>query len=143
MAQSIYGGRIDNEFDQRLLITFLERIFTKGSFDSEFKLASKVDGHKDIKMPDGIRSVSGRSERSNRRVKHFKHVSSHKPVWLQAGGVHALGGDAPRHSDTVVARVAQQCREGVAHHAGYDTADESDYSNRNYFLLFTSAEGQS
>lgn len=57
MAQSIYGGRIDNEFDQRLLITFLERIFTKGSFDSEFKLASKVDGHKDIKMPDGIRSV--------------------------------------------------------------------------------------
>lgn len=57
MAQSIYGGRIDNEFDQRLLITFLERIFTKGSFDSEFKLALKVDGHKDLKMPDGIRSV--------------------------------------------------------------------------------------
>ena len=50
MAQSIYGGRIDNEFDQRLLITFLDRIFTKGSFDSEFKLALKVDGHKDIKM---------------------------------------------------------------------------------------------
>lgn len=57
MAQSIYGGRIDNEFDQRLLITFLDRIFTKGSFDSEFKLALKVDGQKDIKMPDGIRSV--------------------------------------------------------------------------------------
>lgn len=57
MAQSIYGGRIDNEFDQRLLITFLDRIFTKGSFDSEFKLALKVDGHEDIKMPDGIRSV--------------------------------------------------------------------------------------
>lgn len=55
MAQSIYGGRIDNEFDQRLLNTFLERIFTTGSFDSEFKLALKVDGHKDIKMPDGIR----------------------------------------------------------------------------------------
>ncbi|XP_063040383.1 cytoplasmic dynein 1 heavy chain 1 isoform X1 [Engraulis encrasicolus] len=55
MAQSIYGGRIDNEFDQRLLITFLDRLFTTGSFDSEFKLAFKVDGHKDIKMPDGIR----------------------------------------------------------------------------------------
>ncbi|MGH0175689.1 UNVERIFIED_CONTAM: hypothetical protein FKN15_009969 [Acipenser sinensis] len=55
MAQSIYGGRIDNEFDQRLLNTFLERIFTTGSFDSEFKLAFKVDGHKDIQMPDGIR----------------------------------------------------------------------------------------
>lgn len=57
MAQSIYGGRIDNEFDQRLLNTFLDRVFTKGSFDSEFKLALKVDGHKDLKMPDGIRSV--------------------------------------------------------------------------------------
>ncbi|XP_012579828.1 PREDICTED: cytoplasmic dynein 1 heavy chain 1, partial [Condylura cristata] len=55
MAQSIYGGRVDNEFDQRLLSTFLERLFTTKSFDSEFKLACKVDGHKDIQMPDGIR----------------------------------------------------------------------------------------
>ncbi|XP_065449670.1 cytoplasmic dynein 1 heavy chain 1-like isoform X1 [Chrysemys picta bellii] len=55
IAQSIYGGRIDNEFDQRLLNTFLERLFTTLSFDSEFKLACKVDGHKDIQMPDGIR----------------------------------------------------------------------------------------
>ncbi|EPY87752.1 dynein, cytoplasmic, heavy polypeptide 1-like protein [Camelus ferus] len=55
MAQSIYGGRVDNEFDQRLLNTFLERLFTTKSFDSEFKLACKVDGHKDIQMPDGIR----------------------------------------------------------------------------------------
>lgn len=60
MAQSIYGGRIDNEFDQRLLNTFLDRLFTTSSFDSEFKLALKVDGHKDIKMPDGIRSVQRR-----------------------------------------------------------------------------------
>lgn len=60
MAQSIYGGRIDNEFDQRLLNTFLERLFTTSSFDSEFKLALKVDGHKDIKMPDGIRSAQSR-----------------------------------------------------------------------------------
>lgn len=55
MAQSIYGGRVDNEFDQRLLNTFLERLFTTKSFDSEFKLACKVDGHKDIQIPDGIR----------------------------------------------------------------------------------------
>ncbi|XP_077125303.1 cytoplasmic dynein 1 heavy chain 1 isoform X2 [Ranitomeya variabilis] len=55
MAQSIYGGRIDNDFDQRLLNTFLERLFTTSSFDGDFKLACKVDGHKDIQMPDGIR----------------------------------------------------------------------------------------
>jgi dynein heavy chain 1 len=58
MAQSIYGGRVDNEFDQRLLNTFLERLFTTRSFDSEFKLACKVDGHKDIQMPDGIRCAA-------------------------------------------------------------------------------------
>lgn len=27
-SQAVYGGRIDNDFDQRLLNTFLERIFT-------------------------------------------------------------------------------------------------------------------
>lgn len=64
MAQSIYGGRVDNEFDQRLLNTFLERLFTTRSFDSEFKLACKVDGHKDIQMPDGIRYGCPREQRS-------------------------------------------------------------------------------
>jgi len=27
-SQAVYGGRIDNDFDQRLLNTFLERVFT-------------------------------------------------------------------------------------------------------------------
>lgn len=66
MAQSIYGGRVDNEFDQRLLNTFLERLFTTKSFDSEFKLACKVDGHKDIQMPDGIRYASASRDRHGR-----------------------------------------------------------------------------
>ncbi|TRY83561.1 hypothetical protein DNTS_016270 [Danionella cerebrum] len=55
MAQSIYGGRIDNEFDQRLLNTFLDRLFTSSSFDQQFRLALRGDGHSDIKMPEGIR----------------------------------------------------------------------------------------
>lgn len=66
MAQSIYGGRVDNEFDQRLLNTFLERLFTTKSFDSEFKLACKVDGHKDIQMPDGIRYAPAYCDRHGR-----------------------------------------------------------------------------
>lgn len=90
MAQSIYGGRIDNEFDQRLLITFLERIFTKGSFDSEFKLASKVDGHKDIKMPDGIRSVGGGSDRLNRTVR-FRQPVVLKCVCIAGGRSSCTG----------------------------------------------------
>ncbi|XP_078728003.1 cytoplasmic dynein 1 heavy chain 1-like isoform X1 [Lampetra fluviatilis] len=55
MSQSIYGGRIDNEFDQRLLNTFINRLFTTASFDGDFRLVRMVDGKSDILMPDGIR----------------------------------------------------------------------------------------
>nr|CAB3240292.1 cytoplasmic dynein 1 heavy chain 1 [Phallusia mammillata] len=51
-SQAVYGGRIDNDFDQRLLNTFLERIFTVASFEHDFALVRKVDGHRDILMPD-------------------------------------------------------------------------------------------
>ncbi|XP_069984452.1 dynein heavy chain, cytoplasmic isoform X4 [Penaeus vannamei] len=56
MSQCIYGGKIDNEFDQRLLTSFLCKLFTPKSFDPDFALVSNVDG-KDgqITMPDGIR----------------------------------------------------------------------------------------
>ena len=97
MAQSIYGGRVDNEFDQRLLNTFLERLFTTRSFDSEFKLACKVDGHKDIQMPDGIRCVP--SPPPPRGRARGTGASSHGNVLtglllFQARGVRAVGGAA-------------------------------------------------
>jgi len=38
LGQTVYGGRIDNEFDQRLLNSFLEQLFTEKSFNSEFPL---------------------------------------------------------------------------------------------------------
>jgi len=57
LAQSIYGGRIDNDFDQRLLQSFIERLFTKKSFESDFPLVSNLDDHSAqvIRIPDGIR----------------------------------------------------------------------------------------
>lgn len=121
MAQSIYGGRVDNEFDQRLLNTFLERLFTTRSFDSEFKLACKVDGHKDIQMPDGIRCVSSPPPQGGGRG---TGTSSHGNVLtdmllFQARGVRAVGGAAPRHADAFLAGPAQQRREGSPHHAGW------------------------
>ena len=54
LSQSIYGGRIDNEFDQRLLQSFVERLFTKKSFESDFPLVTDVEGQP-IKIPDGVR----------------------------------------------------------------------------------------
>lgn len=52
-SQAVYGGRIDNEFDQRLLNSFLDRMFVVKSFDHEFSLVRKVDEMvRDIKMPE-------------------------------------------------------------------------------------------
>ncbi|XP_074602445.1 dynein heavy chain, cytoplasmic isoform X2 [Brevipalpus obovatus] len=58
LGQCIYGGKIDNDFDQRLLTSFLNKLFTIKSFESDFPLINSVqsqDGSKlVITMPDGI-----------------------------------------------------------------------------------------
>lgn len=58
LSQSIYGGKIDNDFDQRLLHSFLTKLFTPRSFETDFPLVINVDGPGDqrhITMPDGTR----------------------------------------------------------------------------------------
>ncbi|XP_065175263.1 cytoplasmic dynein 1 heavy chain 1-like [Sycon ciliatum] len=57
VSQCIYGGRIDNEFDQRLMNAFVNRIFNVASFESEFALVAATDGvsGSGIAMPDCIR----------------------------------------------------------------------------------------
>ncbi|XP_041352869.1 LOW QUALITY PROTEIN: cytoplasmic dynein 1 heavy chain 1-like [Gigantopelta aegis] len=57
LSQCIYGGKIDNEFDQRLLNAFVAKLFTPKSFEGDFKLVTNVDGQegKHIVMPDGVR----------------------------------------------------------------------------------------
>ncbi|XP_049288218.1 dynein heavy chain, cytoplasmic isoform X3 [Anopheles funestus] len=62
LSQSIYGGKIDNDFDQRLLASFLSKLFTAHSFEAEFALVANVDGvaggpngQRHITMPDGTR----------------------------------------------------------------------------------------
>ena len=58
LSDCIYGGKIDNEFDQRLLKSFLEKLFVPSSFDADFSLATGVNVGgtlSNIKMPDGIR----------------------------------------------------------------------------------------
>ncbi|THD25348.1 Dynein heavy chain 1 cytosolic [Fasciola hepatica] len=55
LGQSIYGGKIDNSFDQRLMETFLSVLFTEASFEHDFPLVRDVDGQvgKNIVVPDG------------------------------------------------------------------------------------------
>lgn len=57
LSQCIYGGKIDNEFDQRLLTSFLNKLFTMKSFDGDFVLINAEGANNAITMPDGIRSV--------------------------------------------------------------------------------------
>ncbi|CAB3376335.1 Hypothetical predicted protein [Cloeon dipterum] len=59
LSQCIYGGKIDNDFDQRLLSSFLNKLFTPRSFEPDFALVANVDGGtaggRHITMPDGFR----------------------------------------------------------------------------------------
>ncbi|XP_012938795.1 cytoplasmic dynein 1 heavy chain 1 [Aplysia californica] len=57
LAQCIYGGKIDNDFDQRLLTSFVNKLFTPKSFEGDFPLVQDIDGikGKHITMPDGVR----------------------------------------------------------------------------------------
>jgi len=42
LSQSIYGGRIDNEFDQKLLECFVDHLFNAQIYNSDFTLADNV-----------------------------------------------------------------------------------------------------
>ncbi|KAL3321193.1 Cytoplasmic dynein 1 heavy chain 1 [Cichlidogyrus casuarinus] len=55
MAQSIYGGKIDNAFDQCLMDSFLGNLFTEASYEHEFPLVRDIDGiaGKHICVPEG------------------------------------------------------------------------------------------
>ncbi|KAB7502822.1 Dynein heavy chain, cytoplasmic [Armadillidium nasatum] len=44
LSQCIYGGKIDNEFDQRLLSSFLVKLFTPKSFELDFPLVKNIEG---------------------------------------------------------------------------------------------------
>lgn len=52
LSQCIYGGKIDNHFDQVLLDCILERLFTAKSFEPEHVLVSKFDGDAPLCTPD-------------------------------------------------------------------------------------------
>ena len=44
LSQCIYGGKIDNKFDQVLLDCFINRLFTVRSFDDDYTLIGNADG---------------------------------------------------------------------------------------------------
>ncbi|XP_053612058.1 dynein heavy chain, cytoplasmic isoform X6 [Plodia interpunctella] len=79
LSQCIYGGKIDNLFDQRLLHSFLCKLFTPRSFEADFALVANVDGatgnQRHITMPDG--------NRRDHFLKWIEELSDRQtPSWL-------------------------------------------------------------
>lgn len=82
LTQCVYGGKVDNEFDQRLLSSLLGRLFNPGSFDVDFALVEPgiggggggaVGGR--VLMPEGIRR-----DQFLQWVERLSDVQS--PTWL-------------------------------------------------------------
>lgn len=55
LSQAIYGGRIDNAFDQGVLDSFIRHLFNAESFDSDFPLNLCDDAEHRLLSPDGRR----------------------------------------------------------------------------------------
>ncbi|KAI0242051.1 dynein heavy chain [Massospora cicadina] len=55
LAQSVYGGKIDNEFDQRLLESFIATLFVPQSYELDFALVrASEDSPQPLLIPDAI-----------------------------------------------------------------------------------------
>ncbi|CAJ0634551.1 16269_t:CDS:2 [Entrophospora sp. SA101] len=48
-----YGGRVDNEFDKRLLDNFVGNLFTPASYDLSFPLVKSSDDSEKLLIPEG------------------------------------------------------------------------------------------
>jgi len=76
-GECIYGGKVDNVFDHRLLKSFLRKYFTSHSFENDFALVeSRLGSSNNVLIPEGIRRDEFLSW-----VESLDH-SSHSPTWL-------------------------------------------------------------
>ncbi|KAJ3290947.1 hypothetical protein HK104_006430 [Borealophlyctis nickersoniae] len=55
ITQTVYGGKIDSEFDQKLLESFVEAFFDAANYDSNTALVEESEGIQALAVPDGTR----------------------------------------------------------------------------------------
>jgi dynein heavy chain 1 len=92
LSECVYGGKIDNSFDRRLLNTFLRQLFSVNSFESEFKLV--VDDMLQLNMPDATKK-----EQFIEWIENLRHQQT--PSWL----------GLPNSAEKVL--LANNCREVI------------------------------
>jgi dynein heavy chain 1 len=55
IKQSVYGGRIDSDFDQRILDAFVDGLFTPHAYHVDFDLVPSATGERTLPVPDGTK----------------------------------------------------------------------------------------
>jgi dynein heavy chain 1 len=53
LSESIYGGRVDNEFDHAVLKAFINHLFRAESFETDFPLNMESSAEHSLRSPDG------------------------------------------------------------------------------------------
>ena len=51
IKQAVYGGRVDSDYDQRVVDAFVDKIFSARAYDPDFVLVESADGN--VVIPDG------------------------------------------------------------------------------------------
>lgn len=54
VRETVYGGKIDTEFDQSLLDSFVETLFSPRAYDVDFKLVSSGENEAGLTVPDAV-----------------------------------------------------------------------------------------
>ena len=55
IKQSVYGGRVDSEFDQKILDNFVETLFTPLAYNLDFDLVTRQDDRAILTVPEGTK----------------------------------------------------------------------------------------
>ncbi|PFH54718.1 hypothetical protein AMATHDRAFT_72478 [Amanita thiersii Skay4041] len=55
IKQSVYGGRVDSDFDQRVLDAFVDSLFTSHAYNVDFDLVPNMTGTPLLNAPDGTK----------------------------------------------------------------------------------------
>ena len=55
IKQSVYGGRVDSDFDQKILDAFVDGLFTPHAYNVDFELVPSVGGSESLSVPDGTK----------------------------------------------------------------------------------------
>ena len=57
LGESVYGGRIDNDFDQKLMKSFLKKFFVPEVYSRQFALTNEREGEAPLQIADGHESA--------------------------------------------------------------------------------------